>query len=429
MKIPLFFITLLSIIVSATSATAQKTTMQAILATARQDERLLNSQKMATFTQQQKFNLPIIRKIDLRLGINGNLTTDTLDGGLRNEDYYALQVSPNSFRERKYQRALQKNIVSTYDTEQNVWLLQAFYDRYMALLSLYFSEQQIEQQVILEKLLKQKKEFFQNALRLGVDVKVKEIVALEKEHQQLSDMSVTTTNNVLFQKERLSIFLKNNVESIDFEKFITPDDIQKSLSRLLTDSTQWQHPSFSLREATTNLLQAEHRLETVKEKQVLSFVQLGYDNYAYEPAALRRFNPNNNIALRIGLTAPIPANNNLKRAKTAIEWKEEVQDLQFSKSLMQKQIRLQIKKIENLLRVVNENSKEEADNIFKKLLANKSLMAQTPAEDILDINIILAEKALQNIEQKNNLTIEYLKLLEMTGVLLKNSDKNMLAIE
>ena len=113
------------LICSLSISYAQKTTTKTVLSTALKDDRLTRNQQLITLAQGLKFNIPIIKEVQLRLGINGSVLDDTIYGYVRNEDVYGLQLSTNSFREIRQQNMYSNKTCFT-SINALIWTLWLF---------------------------------------------------------------------------------------------------------------------------------------------------------------------------------------------------------------------------------------------------------------------------------------------------------------
>ena len=425
MKKIVFFIfinTLLS------SIYAQKINVESILISVKNDDRVFGNNQNSTFATGLDYRLPILKKVDLRLGINGNLTSDTLDGRWRNEDFYALSISTNNFREMRLQRALKPAQLSIYSAENQVFVQQAMMERYQSILSIFYGKKLYEERSRLKKLLTEKEDVLRLSLEQGLDIRFKDIVDTENDKNALASALLDYENNVFFQEQRIRQYLKladNQAIEIDFDGFILPEQIEKEVAKLKINQAL-SHPLFALREAQTNYSLAEYRLEKAQNRQIFSFLQVAYNPLAYEPLVSKRFRALNDVNWRLGLTVPLPANNNFRNSKTALQQKEDEQNAILTKQLQAKLVDVQYIKVQNLLKSLHLNEKNTKESLIKKMLDNPKVLAQITPVEVLDLNIAQRKLELRNIEISSDLSNEYLRLLDMTGAMSIYKNRNFL---
>ena len=425
MKKIVFFIfinTLLS------SIYAQKINVESILISVKNDDRVFGNNQNSTFATGLDYRLPILKKVDLRLGINGNLTSDTLDGRWRNEDFYALSISTNNFREMRLQRALKPAQLNIYTAENQVFVQQAMMERYQSILSIFYGKKLYEERSRLKKLLTEKEDVLRLSLEQGLDIRFKDIVDTENDKNALASALLDYENNVFFQEQRIRQYLKladNQAIEIDFDGFILPEQIEKEVAKLKINQAL-SHPLFALREAQTNYSLAEYRLEKAQNRQIFSFLQVAYNPLAYEPLVSKRFRALNDVNWRLGLTVPLPANNNFRNSKTALQQKEDEQNAILTKQLQAKLVDVQYIKVQNLLKSLHLNEKNTKESLIKKMLDNPKVLAQITPVEVLDLNIAQRKLELRNIEISSDLSNEYLRLLDMTGAMSIYKNRNFL---
>jgi hypothetical protein len=153
---------------------------------------------------------------------------------------------------------------------------------------------------------------------------------------------------------------------------------------------------------------------------------VAYNPLAYEPLESKKFKALNDVNFRLGLTVPLPANNNLKNSKTALQQKEDEQTAILARQSQAKFIDIQYVKFENVLRSLRLNEKNTKESLIKKMLDNAKLLAQITPSEILDLNIAQRKLELRTIELSADLSNEYLRLLDMTGALSIYKNRNFL---
>jgi hypothetical protein len=405
---------------------AQTIPIERILESALTDDKLIKNQRVATFAQGLNYKMPLLKKIDIRLGINGNGTRDTIDGYLRNEDYYALSITTNNFKEMRLQRALKPAQIEVYSAEQKVFLQQALLERYQSVVTVFYSKKLYDERSLFKNLLDKKTEVLRKSLEQGLDIRVKDVMDTENDKNALASILLDYENNRTFQMQRIQQFLKTKETiTLDVQDFITPSQIEIVVKTMQAD-TNLAHPMFAYRRAQTAYSAADNALENAQNRQILSFVQLGYTNPIYDEGNLKRFNPQNNIAFRVGLTVPLPANNNLKRSETALQLQEDTQTELLMQQLQKKLIEVQYIKLDNIFKSLRLNEKNTNESLIKKMLNNEKLLTQLTALEVLDLQIAQKKLDVRSLELSSDLTNEYLRLLELTGAIGREANRNFL---
>jgi hypothetical protein len=416
------------IICSFSVAYAQKITISQIVSSAMRDIKLSANQQNLAFNQSLNYKLPLLRKVDVRLGTNGNLTADTLDGGLINEDYFALMLSTNNFKEMRLQRAIKQAQSNIYTAENQYFSNQILYERYQAIATIFHAKTLSAERARLQKLLQDKEEVLRLSLEQGLNIRFKDIMDTETDKTMLANALLEFENNITLQEQRVRQFLnldKNQILDIDFQDFINPNMIELNVKSILKDSN-FLHPIIAFRQKQAEFSAAEYRLENAQNRQIFNFIQFGYNYLNYNPLPLKRFNPSNDIAVRLGLTVPLPANNNLKRAQTALKQKEDEQNTILAQAQQSKSIDIQYVKIENILKSLRLNEQNRKESLITKALKSDKILSQLAANEILDLKIADLKSSLKQFELQSELCNEYLRFLELTGAFAREKEKNFL---
>jgi hypothetical protein len=422
----IFFIFL--IIVSFSAAYAQKITITQVVSSAMRDVKLSVNQQNLAFNQGLNYKLPLLRKVDVRVGTNGNLTADTLDGGLINEDYFALVLSTNNFKEMRLQRALKEAQSNIYTTENQYIVNQILYERYQTIATIFHTKTLSIERAKLQKLLQEKEQVLRLSLEQGLNIRFKDIMDTEADKTVLANALLDYENNIALQEQRIRQFLNfdaNQPLDFDFQDFINQNSIELMVKSIKKDSN-FVHPIIAFRQKQAEFSAAEYRLENAQNRQIFNFVQFGYNYLNYEPIALKRFNPSNDIAIRLGLTVPLPANNNLKRAQTALKQKEDEQNTILAQAQQTKSIDIQYVKIENILKSLRLNEQNRNESLITKALKSDKILSQLAATEVLDLKIGDLKSSLKQLELQTELTNEYLRFLELTGAFAREKEKNFL---
>ncbi len=405
---------------------AQKTSIEDVLLTAFNDERVQSNATTKIFAEDLNYRLPLLRKVDVRFGINGNATADTLDGRLRNEDYYAVSFATNNFREMRLQRAIKPAQINIYTVQNQVFIHQALLDRYQSLTNFFYEKKLLDERSQLSNLLNSKSDVLRIMLDNGESVRVKDVMDTENDKNSLGNALIDYENNFNYNLQKIKQFLKiKNELTIDYQSFITIDSIEQNIKSLQNDAAVL-HPNIALRFAQMKYSAAESAYENARDRNVFSYFQAGYDRTAYDAVSLTKFKAVNNIAFRLGLTVPLPSNNNLKRSKAALQQKEDEQNTILTRQLQQKSTDNQLIRIENFLKSYRLNEKSIKESLIQKLLNNPKLMQQTSPMEVLDLKISIKKMQLRSLEIAYQITTEYVRYLDLTGAMSFYPKKNFL---
>lgn len=412
-----------------TLAAAQTVGMEAVLATTRSDARVAAANGMPAFARSLNYRLPLIRKAELRIGTNGNAFRDTLYGDIRNEDFYGLVISPNSLREKRRQQAIQQAQVEVYETEARLVWQEAVLERYEALEKLYYSRRLYEARSNLDSLLAVKQRLLLQMLDQGVDVKVKEIVDTENDRNSLQSGMSESEKTMQLETSRIQSFLTSHQplspDELQFDSFITPDLIDSLITGYAKNPPI--DLSYDYRVSRIGLAKKELDLENAKDRQIFSFFQIGYELPIVIERTPTRLNPNNNFSVRIGLTMPLPGNNNLNRSEAALDLREADNEARIARQQTEINVESQRARLESLLRSLRNMRDKTATSVIGKLInADKVSLELSPLE-LVELYVAQRKRELRALETEAEIVEEYLVFLEYSGYLGTFPERNYLS--
>ena len=414
------------LIYSLSVSYAQNISIETVLQSTENDDRVVANRQKAIFGSGLDYRLPFLKKIDLRLGFNGNGSRDTLDGFFRNEDYYAISFTPNIPRERKLQTQIQTAQNLLYNTEYQLLIQQSLSDRYMCLVSLFYGKKILDERLKLRGLYEKKNNLLRLMIENSLDIKIKDITDVEIDKGTLNNVIVEVENTLATQTIRLKQLLKQETDlNIDFQNFISPTKVASFVENI-NKNTIPQLPQTNYRAAQIGVSEAEFALENIQNRQIFSFFQVGYNRSVVTEAALKRFNPSNNLAFRVGLTAPLSANNNLKRSEAALQLKSDELNAQLTAQLLSKSIDIQRVRLENILKSYNITTQNMNESLIPKLLGNATITAQIQPMELIELQIAQQKLNIRNTEISNELTLEYIRFLDISGALYQFRGNNFL---
>jgi Outer membrane efflux protein len=415
------------IILSFSTTYAQKISTKDILTTALTDERLQYNQQLATYAQGLKFHVPLVKQIEARIGFNGSALSDTLYGYLRNEDYYGLQIGLNSLREIKQQKRVKIAQISVYQSQNRVFQQQALVERYQSLVAVRFIQNAIAERQKLDTLLGKKHEILRVMMERNVDFKVKDVMDTEGDKNTVQLALLDLENDRRFHQSKLQQFIQNKtVTELDLSDFITVEKIAQVVES--QRNTPFQFPAIDYKNAQTQYSGSKLDYINSQNRQIFSMARIGFENPLYlELQPPKRFNTLNNFSLRVGLNVPLIGNNNFKRSESLLELKEAQNDADWVRQQNQKSVDIQYLKLENLLKQHRFYKEKTEQNLVKKMLKNDKLLAQITPLELVDMQLTQQKLEIRTLEIVQEITTEYVKLLELTGLISTTPLKNYLS--
>lgn len=410
------FLNFLFILCSA-PAWAQGVSVENVLATAFTDEKVKWENEMARFSNTLNYKLPAIKKIEFRLGFNGNNTPDTLDGSLRNEDYYSINLTTNKWKEMKLQKAIKPVQTKLYTTEMEMLFLKALQERYLLLVNLYYNSESVKTTMELQDLLVKKNELMQQILNEGGSVKISDALEVDRDLIQLYSLLQQEENDASAYQAQLRLFFNSSQNyTVNFSDLISIKKALYNASTLKQDSII-VHPSLRYKEAQYQFAKSNFKLENVQNTNVFNSFQLGYNRPVYTTDILKKFKPENTLTFRVGISVPLAGNNNLNRNNANLEQYDALLNWQTAQVIQSKSISVQESRLENSIQQYKAFEAIYTKSIVTRLLENENVMAQSTALEIIDLKIARKKLEITLINSANTVMQNYVLLLESKGLM------------
>jgi len=402
---------------------AQPVSPLALLQSATADERLALNQQTIAYARSLRYRVPLIRRAEARVGFNGSTLGDTLFGTIHNEDFYGLVIGPNSLRERRRQADLKAAQVGIYENERAVLLEEVVLDRCESLVTLHFAQQLDTTRRELLRLLSRKENLLREMLDRGLDVKVKDVLDTENDRNSLELSLSELAHARSLHETKLRQWLPDRpAPQLDHSDYIRPATLAQRTEFL--KNTPTLNPSLAYREAETRYAAADWALENAQNRQVFNFLQLAYQKPVVTPDLPKKFNAFNNFSVRVALAVPIPGNNNPKRSEAALQLREEQVSTRSARLLNERAVENQCVRVKNWLDQYRVCEEKVRGSLIQKMLDNDALRQQMTALELADLQLAQQKLRLRLVEIEQELSIEYLRLLELKGVLGQEPIRN-----
>lgn len=380
------------------------------------DERLQLQQQLSSYARSLNYKSPLLRKVEARVGFNGSTIGDTLFGTIRNEDFYGIVISPNSLRERKRQAALQRAQIGVYDSERAIVLQEIMLERCETMIGLHFNAQLVASYDSLLQLLDMRESTLGKMLDEGFEVKVKDALNTNDDRNTFEQRRRACVQSLAQQQMRLRQFLPDyNTPEWNDQTYIHTPTLRSRVEMLRSMSAVF--PELAYTNAKTRLAAADVDLENADNRQIFSFVQVGYEDPVLALETPKNRKTFNNFSLRFGFQLPLPGNNNLRRSESALKWRETQNTVRTISLINERSVDLQLTKITALLDRYEITEQKNRTSLCSRMLDNTSLHAQLTSLEILDLRISRQKMNLQLIELEEEIHTEYLELLELKGAL------------
>jgi hypothetical protein len=387
-----------------------KTTMNSILATAKTDAKLSYNQQMPQFINQLNYKLPMIRKLEFKVG--------TEDFDLTSQQY-GISISPNTLGQMKRQEEMKATEIRVSEAENNVYIHQALVERYQALVDVNYATVLSQKEKVLETLLTQKNTTLKSMIQRGVEVRIKDIADTENDRYAVQLALLQLETNIASSTEKLRQFVGTSNEIlVNFDNMMHVNDMEKIINTIKTYQTI-QTPEMLLAKTETQAKKAAWSIENASNKEILSSIQV-----VDAPRAKDFFN---NFGVRFTLSVPLTGNTRLKRNELAIDLKKAENKENILRLNNQKEVQYQLVKIENLIKKYRIYADKSENSLIKSLLNNARLSAEMTATEQLDLKLTQQKTEVELAKIEYDITNEYIALLSSTNLLGSAPLKNYLS--
>jgi hypothetical protein len=387
-----------------------KTTMSSILATAKTDAKLSYSQQMPQFINHLNYKLPVLRKLEFKVG--------TEDFDLTSQQY-GISISPNTLGQMRRQEEMKATEIRVSEAENNVYIHQALVERYQALVDVNYATVLNQKEKVLETLLTQKNTTLKSMIQRGVEVRIKDIADTENDRYAVQLALLQLETNIASSTEKLRQFVGTSNEIlVNFDNMMHVNDMEKIINTIKTYQTI-QTPEISLAKTETQAKRAALSLENASNKEILSSIQI-----VDAPRANDFFN---NFGVRFTLSVPLTGNTRLKRNELIIDLKKAENKENILRLNNQKDVQYQLVKIENLIKKYRIYADKSENSLIKSLLNNARLTAEMSATELLDLKLTQQKTEVELAKIEYDITNEYIALLSSTNLLGSAPLKNYLS--
>lgn len=388
-----------------------ETSMSSILATAKTNAQLTYNQQIPHLINGLNYKLPLLRKLEFKIG------SDNFD---LTGQQFGIAVSPNTFGQMKRHEAMKKIEINRVEAENNVFIQDALFERYQALVDARFAMELKIKEKALETLLTQKNATLKSMIQQGLDVKIKDIADTENDRYGVQLALLQLETNVAGNDEKLRQFMGSSKDIfIIFKNVVRVNDMEKMVKDI-KNTQLLQTPDMLLAKAEKDAKRASFDLENASNKEILSSIQV--------VDAPKKGEPFNNFGVRFTLSVPLVGNSRLKRNELLIDLKKAENKENLLSINNQNAIKYQIVKIENLIKKYRIYADKVENSLIKNLLANARLTAEMNATELLDLKITQQKTEIELDKIEYNIMSEYVILLNNTSLLGAIPLKNYLSI-
>jgi hypothetical protein len=408
----IFILITLWLSVSSFTEDPIKISVKDILSGVQKERRMVSSLQSVDYLKRLNYRLPILKDLGLKYG------TDDLTNSKRQ---YSASFGFNTFKIIKEQQSIKAAQLSVYEAKKDLVLSQVVQERYINIIDIYFSQNILSHQRLLDTFLNKKNEVLKTSLKKGIPIKVKDLVETEDDIRGLRLLAAEMDNIRLQSLQRVKDYMGvQNPFTLVTDNWVTVSKIEDILNAIKTNKN-YQTAELKISQSRMNLSQAELRLEEASFKQFFDGFQLIYEHKSKTELTTQDF------SFRVGFNIPLKGNLRPKQNELLLDIKEAENAYQMTFYETDRQTKTQILRIENLIKQYRLCSETLNTSLSNNLLNNPSVLGTLAPSDIIDLRIIQQKKNIELTKTQYELMKEYVKLLDLTGDLTFAPYRNFLS--
>lgn len=366
---------------------------------------LAGSDTTGVADEVNRIRFPWIEAYDLRM------RTNDFDA---NKNEYTVRFTPNSIQKRKAQQALSDHLNKEPDFGQQEAFCDQLSDVYEDWLSLYVIHEKTQLLRALDTVIKDRRRVFEK-MAGAYDFDFKELLQLQTAENDLQ----ITLHELSLEEDRLrAAYSIASNDPFDFGRFVDMQALQTRLGIRPADSLSSKAAKIQYEQ---ELLSKELALEIAESKQIFDFAQIRYEGPRTDLFQER-------LSLGIGLRIPHSGNSLIK-----------IQELELKrKALAREQARDAIQRKQDLNNLQQKLIRDiSAFSFYQQTIAAERTQLQNLGNQIarkegfdpillLDIEERHIETRLKAFRKFEEILVDYLRYLEESGRLCRETGMNFL---
>jgi hypothetical protein len=383
-----------------------------VLASAEKERRIMAGHQTLQFMNGLNYKLPMLKSLGLRYGA---------EDVSQAKQQYGIAVSFNTFAKIRAQETVKQAQLDLYQAKNDVLLVQIVKERYLNITNVFYTQLELAKQQRLDSLLQTRNATLKLSLQKGIMVKVKDLVETE-EHIKTVRSNLINLQNILktgYQQIQEYVGVQHEI-ALNFNDFITVSKVESIVNALKSNRLR-NSPELRAFQSKINLVQSELKLEETSFNSMFDNFQLNYSTKAGSDFSSKDF------GIRFGINIPIKGNFRPKQNEYLLDMKFAENEYNFASFEHDRLIKLQILKVENLLKQYKTVTEQANQGLAKNMLENEAVSMRLAPADIIDLKILQHEKEADLVKINHDLVREYIVLLEFTGDLVYAPLKNYLS--
>ena len=344
------------------------------------------------------------------------LRTETRDFDFVRQEY-TLRLSPSTRAIIKAQQALWAHEQAAPDEQASQADREVVLQLYVDWVSMYVLSEEQKLLADYEKILSDKKTIIEKQLGIG-KVDIKGLIDLTTSRNKMKQSAFELGAEL---DEILSVY-DADASALDYSDLISQDEIEKNLATLTIELMSENHTDLELLYDVEGV-QKEIALEEAESRQYFDFLQLRYRGPHDDLFAER-------ASIGLGIQWPNSGNRKLKIAQLKLEQQEIEQEYRYESAEMKSRINGAITELHTKLAIaqhfqqLSEEENRELE-ILSSLVKKKAGYDPLLLFDILEHQV---DSRLSMLKYEEDVLLEYIKLLSLSGRLAQSPFVNYLRV-
>ncbi len=386
-------------------------TTSSILASAKSDPIFVLKNEEAALLKQNPLILPGWEEIEFRPRVTG---FDIQDSD------YAFRFKRTPRKQIRQQKRVYESMLQIADNETVAAYMDVLEDRYNALVSNYYLNEELKSKTKMMEILEDKKRIIQNTLAVSESPELNDLIKIEADIRE-EKMEIAEMEFLQKQYQQKLDKWKGNSTKVVWDDWISIAKVKEVINELRAQNI-FNHPDWLRRQSQTGFALNEEKLKAKEAGQIFKFFQV---RYAHNPKDSYR----ERLSVSMSMRLTNPKKPSLREQEQHLETLQFQKNAEITKAELEQSFHRILKKLDFLTYQYELLQKQIEQE--KELLYYQDLFAQY-AIDVQTYTQILISKAKDRATLKRieaDIFEMYLEALSLSGKLVELPMRNYLSEE
>jgi hypothetical protein len=380
------------------------------LATAKTKSTVLRQQIKVDVLKSTRYYLPFLEKISFQ--------TETDRFQLQRQQYQS-RVSFNGFSEIKSEKQWKQANIKAEEAEQDVLFQDILLDRYGVLVEYKNALNALNLYKKIYLVFADKRDVLQKMAKLSTNFNIEDLIKAEENAYQYQQ-KIAEKENLISKLNQFSQLIFNSKDNfqLDTTNWIPLSKIRDFVNNLPNNSAK--NALLNRQEAEINLIQANYNVIKASNNKILDYGQIKY-------GARQTKEFQTELSLGLGFILPYRGSSKIALNKLnfkQLEEKNKLQDIQESLDLQlfsaQKDLEITFKEYDLVTKQINESQTLYSLDHYMQMQGGSPII-------MLRMQELVLQRQARLIELEHDATLQYLKIMSLTGKLAAMPLQNYLS--